>query len=340
MVAAATGCPVRTSNQSRYIVGPVASDLHELGETNKQVVLATAFYSGGLLDQITLNAKYIRLMVRLDLGSIEDWAAGRIAPDALLRFIQRHVLSGVEMDLYIHKSAHAKIYVADKSFLCGSANLSLRGFAGLGNEMLWLERDRRRTIATWRAVDEYGKIFERIDQAALKNYVYTNRKRVALLAKSKRNYSTDEDRLPHQIDARPERVGTYSDFLAWLLQNGSAAAQEISDRADWKGQLSGHINRNFHGIRQFFLAHAELIQSSAALDPNNYRLWRDSMRTEQLRRFVLQEAADEGSFILSVWRTYLPESCGGKPKSGGGTSGNLNRMIPLVAQFIQQRLAT
>jgi hypothetical protein len=93
---------------------------------------------------------------------------------------------------------------------------------------------------------------------------------------------------------------------------------------------------NFHGIRQFLLAHPTEARTLRRADPSAYRLFRDRTMEQALKQFVINEAIDEGGLKVNTWRTYLPEGSGGKPKSGGGTSGNLNRMLPLLARYLKR----
>lgn len=330
---------IRSSQLSRIIIGPVASDLQALGDKPEQVALATAFYSRGLLKQIELKTRRLRLFVRLDLLSTDDWVRGVVAPDALLELVKRHEARGVSVRVFINEMAHAKLYIGDRSCLLGSANLTLRGFSGLGHELLWLEDSPMEVAKIWRSVNAYSKVFQEIQLHQLARYVDQNAAQVSESAKEMRSVASNEDCLPNISKPRPARIGTYEDFLVWLVRQKEPAAKEVLDRAEGKSQLSGHINRNFHGLRQFFLTHSDLIKVASAINPNTYKLSQDKVATTYLKNFVLTEAANEGSFVLDVWKTYLPESCGGKPKSGGGTSGNLNRMLPLVAIFLLGRLS-
>ena len=92
---------------------------------------------------------------------------------------------------------------------------------------------------------------------------------------------------------------------------------------------------NFYGIRQFLLAHAVQGKYLRSVDPGDYQLCNDGAMEQAIKRFVGKEAIDEGGLSVNTWRTYLPERSGGKPKSGGGTAGNLNRMLPLVARYLK-----
>ena len=71
-------------------------------------------------------------------------------------------------------------------------------------------------------------------------------------------------------------------------------------------------------------------------NPDSYKLSQDSDTEAQIASFVEQIAQDEADFSLDTWKTYLPEECGGRAGKHGGTIGNLNRMLPLVARYIEE----
>ena len=171
-------------------------------------------------------------------------------------------------------------------------------------------------------------------------YVEDNQVEVKKRARKERQPWSDENRPVKITKVRPKRLGDYGSFLRWLgRRSRSAAAREIRDRAKGKGQLGGHIHRNFYGLRQFLLARPALMRRFEMEDPNDFTLRGAADVKVALGTFVRMEAADEGDFFkLDTWRTYLPESCGGKPKSGSGTQGNLNRMLPLVARYLAKGL--
>src|SRR3546814_6801149 len=97
--------------------------------------------------------------------------------------------------------------------------------------------------------------------------------------------------------------------------------------SDWSSDVcsSDLIRQNFFGLRQFFLVNPGNMSLLSKQEADTYTLSKDAKTAATLSAFVKQRAQDEGPFKLSTWRTYLPESAGGKPKSGGGTSGNLKR---------------
>lgn len=320
------------------IVGPVPSDLDLIGLNSDKVILSTAFYSSGVLDNLNVGAKKLSIFVRLDLSSIDTWAAGMIDPPALLRFYERNSQSCAEIQIWGSPIAHAKIYAGEEAYLIGSANLTQKGFAGLGHEILWLEKDRSRGKTIFKSLQEYQKYLTQITFPQLKEYVAKNQAKAEKLAEKIRKPETDENRALKIQSSRPDRLGDYDDFLAWLSKQPDSAAREIYARATWKGQLSGHIHRNFYGLRQFLLAHPMFILKFSKIDPSRYSLARDTNTSKAIQNFVLNHATGEQNFSVDTWRTYLPMRCGGKPKSGGGTSGNLNRMIPLISSYLLPKL--
>jgi hypothetical protein len=134
--------------------------------------------------------------------------------------------------------------------------------------------------------------------------------------------------------ARPRRLGDYEDFLRWLDRQSGEAAREIHARARGKANLQGHIDRNFFGLRQFLLAYPECLERFRKENPDTYKLSKDAKTERAMANFVRKHAADEAHFPVNTWKTYLPQECGGRAAKHGGTIGNLNRMLPLVAHYL------
>ena len=304
------------------------------------MTVATAFYSAGALNALNLKADKLRLLMRLDISSPVEWASGSINPPALQDFIQRHRAICGEVSLFVSPTAHAKIYRGARGYFVGSANLSVRALSGSTAEILWFENDQPRCGLMDRTLNDYSQMFKSLDFEQLKEYINKNQKDVDKLKKKLPAYfQFSEDRIADNI-VRPARLGDYDHFLKWLSRQKGDAAKLIAERAGGKGQLTGHIRQNFFGLRQYFLTNPGKMRLIAKKDPESYSLSTDYDTAKTLSDFVTQRAHDEGPFKLSTWRTYLPESAGGKPKTGGGTSGNLKRMLPLVARYVRSKLGT
>lgn len=313
-----------------YILGPVLEDILGLGLNDASCKFATAYYSSGALDRVTrMTPTRLCFMCRLDTGSAEDWKAGRVDPEALLRVLRDLANRGTEVVLYVSSTAHVKAYVGGSEALFGSANLSMRGFGG-SHELVQRLQSRPAREALSRELDLYAAQLVNLPLDELESYVVRYREEVAAHEDEK-----DEiDRLPAYARDRLKRLGDYAGFRSWLETQESPAARTILDRAAGQGQLSGHIWRNFYGLRQFLLAYPEERHRFNEENPDTYKLAGDPPTEALIRHFVERYATDEVAFSLRAWKTYLPKECGGTAAKHGGTIGNLNRMLPLVARYV------
>lgn len=301
---------------------------HLPSESNSR--LHRPFFSAARLDALTVSALRAEVLIRIDLNSIDLWVARAIAPDALVRFWKRH--ANVKLSVFCSSTAHAKVYAGDEGFLVGSANLTVRGLSGTTDEILWRENKYGARKEMLAALDLYKARLNPISLEELEAYVEQHASEVLTLQKDAQK--SPEDSLPDSLQ-RPARIGDYDAFLAWLARQNSSAAREIHARAHGRGQLSGHIRMNFFGIRQFLIANPAAALALRKAPVDSYALYRDAAMQGALSRFVVGEARSEGGLVVDTWRTYLPMGSGGKPKTGGGTSGNLNRMLPLMAKFLK-----
>ncbi|WP_242217615.1 hypothetical protein [Shinella zoogloeoides] len=321
----------------RAIVGPLVSDIASI--SGDDVTLATAFYTSGALDVLNIKAKRLRLLMRLNTQSVADWAVGSLDPLALRAFIQRHKQTCGEVSLLISPTAHAKIYSGQNGYLVGSANLSTRALSGSAAEILWFESDDERKRAMDAAVQDYSQKFSPCSIAQLDAYIAANEVKAKELSKKipREMFTDEEDRLPRGI-LRPARLGDYDAFLGWLSKHTSPAAKEVLARANGKSNLSGHIRQAFFGLRQFLLGAPDVMYHFTKVDPDSYSFSSDVSTASKLGSFVTKHARDEGPFSPKKWQTYLPKSAGGKQVTGGATSGNLNRMLPLIARYLTVRI--
>jgi hypothetical protein len=309
--------------------------LDYIGCEGERVALASGYYTNLPLRWVAERIQAVRvdLLVRLDSETPGAWASGSIDPASLLRCCLVLVGRGVDLHLFVDPQAHAKFYVGPQGTISGSANLTTRGFGG-GLEMVSLIQTSQ---DEWEAVDTYAGLMTPYTIEELDTFVRRYRRRVGLLRRGIRRRPEE-----HVAPVRPEFpqtvVGTYQDFLVWARGQGSAAAGEIVDRAEGKSNLQGHIDRNFHGLRQLFIAYPDLVPHFELIDPDAYSLAKDPATERRIATFVSQHATDESGFSLSIWKTYLPVECGGRAGKHGGTIGNLNRMLPLIARYLRARL--
>lgn len=314
----------------KTIVGPILNDLVQLEWDGPHSVLATAFYSPRALYSVPIASRTLQVLCRLDRNDPREWANGYIAPDALLDRLRALEKSGTKIDLRTHEAAHAKVYRGKRGVLIGSANLTLQGFGGAWEmvEVSTAVEDIRRIDGALRS---YARTLDPLSLAELERYVAEHGRFVRDFVRKRRSGERDQIPAPR---IRPPRLGEYGDFLKWLARRTEPAASEIHQRAHGKGNLQGHINRNFFGLRQFFLAYPGYLSRFRHETPDSYKLSKDLETERELKEFVEKHAADEASFSLDTWKTYLPLECGGRAAKHGGTIGNLNRMLPLVARYL------
>ena len=153
------------------LVGPIFSDLDRLDFGGDRAVIATAFYSRSALFKLKIASTRLDLMVRLDLDSCDEWKRGMIDPAALVAFADHQVATGIDVRLFVHPIAHAKVYLGRTGYFVGSANLTVRGFSGAGHELLWLHRGAAGRSEMLAVLDSYVDNFEPITLPRLNDYI-------------------------------------------------------------------------------------------------------------------------------------------------------------------------
>ena len=322
------------SRKNRILAGPTLLDINLLGLTGQAVDIATAFYSAKALNSLDIKAREVRLICRLDLKSPEDWVRGYIDPLALLSKAKSLRDRGTKVRICIHPRAHAKVYIGRDGAIVGSANLTLSGLSG-GNEVAWETRDAGSCKRLRRALSSYSEEYEEVTIERLEHFVQKHKSKIKAKPRGSRF-----DKLRKSDANLVYDIGDYGDFCSWLGRQSKGASgtaqREILERARGKSQLSGHIKRNFQGLRQMLISEPALVDRYRGQNPNTYKVFKDSYLVGRLRAYVSKYAIDEKDFKVKTWRTYLPKRWGGKAKTGGGSQGNMNRMVPLVAQYLYQ----
>ncbi|MFH1219418.1 MAG: hypothetical protein V1694_03085 [Candidatus Eisenbacteria bacterium] len=322
------------------IAGPTFLDLERIGLDGGRLDFATGFYSTGAFSKVRFTPARFNFMCRLDLDSPDEWKKGLVAPDALLEMLQGCLEAGTRVSLYTSPLAHAKVYIGSAQALVGSSNFSVRGFGG-GDEVIQRTKSLRVVERLRKALDGYRVGLRATTLDELSDYVRKHRAGVRRYQRERRRRQlpvSQEDRIPQVSRDMNPRFGDYEAFKTWLQQQPEEAADVVYDRALGQSNLQGHIHRNFYGLRQFLLTYPSVVRGLISEHPDLYHLFEDKDTGRLLSSFVGSEATDEDDFELDVWKTYLPIEFGGRADKRGGTIGNLNRMLPLMARYLSGRV--
>ena len=124
-------------------------------------------------------------------------------------------------------------------------------------------------------------------------------------------------------------------FIDYCASLRGKAPKEVVLRFYGKLNLSGHIRNCYYASQQFLSAHQTIINPISRIPPEKFRLqsspykdkWINFVKSKNLKDI------DEVGYSAKSTLKYLPTWLGGTQTKGGATSGNLNRVLPLVARF-------
>ncbi len=127
-------------------------------------------------------------------------------------------------------------------------------------------------------------------------------------------------------------------FFEYCNREKTDVSREISTRLKGKYNLQGHVKHCYYGAVQFLAEHPQFVVEVAATHSRSlYDFKNPSIRT-QWRDFLRKHADEinnEHKFSFHTLRVYIPESLGGLCTGGGGGSGTLKRVLPVVARMLK-----
>jgi hypothetical protein len=128
-------------------------------------------------------------------------------------------------------------------------------------------------------------------------------------------------------------------FLEYCRVDKTVVSREIVDRCEGKYNLQGHVKHCYYGTVQFLLENHKFISEIAAIPGKSlYDFSNPSIRS-QWRDFLHDHAREidkKRDFSFRTLRVYLPPSLGGICTGGGGGSGTLKRVFPVVARMLRE----
>lgn len=337
------------------IIVPSWADFEELiSVANQTLLVCTPYYSkegiGRLFDALNLKLSF-NFWTRL---SPSDWAAGVADPAELIELLELAIGSGSEVDLGICQRLHAKAYVADEALaLVGSANLSSGGFAGNLELMV-----RFRGTEALQAKNEIFRLCQPSVHSLLISDLRKWVEEVTGVIEKARMASIDEADVLSPAQASLDEMlgygqtpavvlpvpglGDLKNFIHWLRGNLSlSGAQAIIaqfDNTDGNNR-TGHVKQCFFGATRFLSEHPQrrefLSSELDGLAPNDiFQMYKDPELSAQWIHHLDMHATDvETNFSYPTLRTILPPQLGGTRLGGGGASGTIKRVLPLVARY-------
>jgi hypothetical protein len=315
-------------------------------------IICTPYYTERglrLLDPFFDTAEDIEFWTRF---SPLDWKAGVADMAALRKRVQSITNRKKAFRIWVSDDLHAKIFAfLPNTIIVGSANLTWPAMTSnievicelTGAEAVVFERD----LPTYRSrltpvpVDAFGAYVEVVADVVSKPFEGPAEEDADM------NAAIDlaEERLrdsfaPAAPEIPPLVLPEIQDFFKYCQREKSSVAREIVERAEGKHSLQGHVKHCFYGAAQFLSEHPDFIGGIAATRRDSLYDFTDSSIRAQWRDFLHEHAKEidkQRQFSFHTLRVYLPPNLGGICSGGGGGSGTLKRVLPMVARMLQSQ---
>lgn len=313
-------------------VSPNSDSLDSILTNESKITICSPFYTaGGLMlfeELLSQNNSINEINFNCRLNK-QDWINGVIDPEYLLGIIEKY-RKKIKFNVSCADNLHAKIYYGEQRGLIGSANLTSKGFGNSLEFLLLLSGNTLIPVQKWHK-KKIVPFLKLISLQELKTFVQTNKKEVS--KKRKAIIRILKKRQPNVLLSFP----SIYDFIDFCAKRNDEVAKEVVLRFMGKEQLSGHIINFYYASQQFLNCNKALIKEITATPPGSFRLQKAPFKNDWINFIKSQKLKDIRIVKYSRRSTfnYLPKSLGGKQTSGGAGVGNLNRVLPLVAQFMR-----
>ena len=283
--------------------------------------------------------------------SPSDWASKASDPEALLALLDLWRNAGNESVLRIVQRLHAKVYSADGArTIIGSANLTEGGFGRNIELVVELEAAESRD-ALQRLREECAEISIEVSIDALASWIDESRESVLRARASASNeadlLASAQERLDKALGlvkaadavAAPPEIAEFVSFLERSRQLAGADIVITRFKNADGHNLTGHVKQCYASTFRFLSTHSEFLAPLTSdldrLEPDEVcRLTVDGL-LDAWTRHLDNHARDVGdSYSYPTLRGLLPASLGGTRRGGGGGSGTLRRVMPLVARWM------
>jgi len=316
---------------------------------NKGIICTPYYTERGLtlLDPFFNVAEEVEFWTRF---SPLDWRAGVADMAALKRRVQTVMERNKKFTLYVSDDLHAKIYsFSNNKVIIGSANLTWPAMTTNIEIICELSKDD----ATY-FLPSLSTFVARLTPVPIDVFIdYVTVSADAISKPSEGPAEEDEDmnaaialaedtlrkslvpKAPKAPSIPPLEI---EDFFKYCRREKTNLAREIIARGlKGKHSLQGHVKHCYYGAVQFLSEHSQFIDEISATPHESLYDFTDAIRTEW-RDFLHKHAREidkERDFSFRTLRVYLPPSLGGICTGGGGGSGTLKRVLPIVARMLK-----
>ncbi len=324
--------------------------IKKASEQSKKGLICTPYYSERglqLLDPFFEKAEKVEFWTRF---SPLDWKAGVADMAALNRRVQSVLKKGKEFGILVSDNLHAKIYSFNGSrIIIGSANLTWPAMTNNIEVVCELTGNEADTFSSVLKAIEARLIPVGADILAA--YVDVSADAISKAS----DYPVEEDEemnaaidlaeetlreslAPRAPDAPQIARFEIGVFIDYCRQEKTNASRDVIAKYEGLHNLQGHVKHCYYGAVRFLLQFPEFVSRIAATPGDALYDFTDVSVRTKWRDFLLEHAneIDKGQkFGFRTLRVYLPENLGGTCTGGGGGSGTLKRVLPLVTRMMQ-----
>ena len=317
---------------------------------NKGIICTPYYTERGLrfLDPFFDTAEEVEFWTRF---SPLDWRAGVADMEALKNRIQSIINRKKKFEIHVSDDLHAKIYsFSNNRVIIGSANLTwpamttnieticdlTKADATKFKPIISTFRSRLTPIPAKVFTDYVDVVADAISKP-FEGPVEEDEEMNAAIDLAEEALRKSLVRTAHRASfALPLEI---EEFFKYCRREKTDLSNEIIDRGlKGKHSLQGHVKHCYYGALRFLSENPQFIPEISATPRESLYDFTDLIRTEW-RDFLhrhTKEIDAKRDFSFRTLRVYLPPTLGGICSGGGGGSGTLKRILPVVARMLQK----
>lgn len=312
--------------------------------------ICTPYYSErglSLLDTFFGSAEEVDFWTRF---SPLDWRAGVADMAALKKRVQLLLNRKKKFNLMVSDDLHAKIYrFSDNRVIIGSANLTWPAMTS--NIEIVCEFVGEEASKIFEILSIFKKRFIPVEAEVFIAYVDLVSDAIS---KSFDGPIEEDEEMNAAIELAEEELKNILNktspvaprirhidierFINYCKRENTVISNEVIERNDGKHNLQGHVKHCYYGSLRFLFEFPQFIEEIASTPTGSLYSFKNLTIRTGWRDFLRSHAKEvdrDHDFRFHTLRVYIPENLGGICSGGGGGSGTLKRVLPLVARMLQ-----